>query len=65
MATETISFARGAPSADILPDEAVREAAAIALDDDWEKALSYGTGIGHRGSASGSPERTAASTTAR
>lgn len=49
MAAETISFARGAPSADILPREAVREAAAIALVEDWEKALSYGTGIGHPG----------------
>jgi 2-aminoadipate transaminase len=49
MAGETISFARGAPSADILPHEAVRGAAARALASDWEKALSYGTGIGHPG----------------
>jgi 2-aminoadipate transaminase len=49
MAGETISFARGAPSADILPHQAVRDAAARALDSDWEKALSYGTGIGHPG----------------
>ena len=49
MAADTISFARGAPSADILPREAVRDAAAIALAEDWEKALSYGTGIGHPG----------------
>jgi 2-aminoadipate transaminase len=49
MAGDTISFARGAPSADILPREAVRDAAARALTDDWEKALSYGTGIGHPG----------------
>jgi 2-aminoadipate transaminase len=49
MASETISFARGAPSADILPKEAVRDAAAAALEQDWEKALSYGTGIGHPG----------------
>lgn len=47
MAAETISFARGAPSADILPREAVREAAATALAEDWERALSYGTGVGH------------------
>ncbi len=47
MAADTISFARGAPSADILPREAVREATAKALADDWERALSYGTGIGH------------------
>jgi DNA-binding transcriptional MocR family regulator len=49
MPTETISFARGAPSADILPHEAVREAAARALAENWAKALSYGTGIGHPG----------------
>jgi DNA-binding transcriptional MocR family regulator len=42
-----ISFARGAPSADILPRELVREAAARALESDWERALSYGTGRGH------------------
>ena len=46
---EVISFARGAPSADILPVEAVREAAQRALADDWQRALSYGTGIGHPG----------------
>jgi DNA-binding transcriptional MocR family regulator len=49
MASDTISFARGAPSADILPAEAVREAAARALESDWQKALSYGTGFGHPG----------------
>jgi 2-aminoadipate transaminase len=49
MAGDTISFARGAPSADILPRDAVRDAAAIALTEDWERALSYGTGIGHPG----------------
>jgi 2-aminoadipate transaminase len=49
MANDTISFARGAPSADILPREAVTDAAAAALAQDWEKALSYGTGIGHPG----------------
>jgi 2-aminoadipate transaminase len=46
---ELISFARGAPSADILPADAVREAAQTALADDWKRALSYGTGIGHPG----------------
>ncbi|MDX6632914.1 MAG: 2-aminoadipate transaminase [Solirubrobacterales bacterium] len=46
---DLISFARGAPSADILPAEAVREAAAKALESDWERALSYGVGIGHPG----------------
>src|SRR3954452_18461263 len=49
MAPEVISFARGAPSADILPVDAVREAAQRALTDDWKRALSYGTGIGHPG----------------
>jgi DNA-binding transcriptional MocR family regulator len=49
MADELISFARGAPSADILPVEAVREAAQRALADDWQRALSYGTGVGHPG----------------
>jgi DNA-binding transcriptional MocR family regulator len=49
MANETISFARGAPSADILPHEQVRDAAARALAEDWETALSYGVGIGHPG----------------
>src|SRR5918996_308424 len=47
--TDTISFARGAPSADILPAEAVRTAARTALEQDWERALSYGTGRGHPG----------------
>jgi 2-aminoadipate transaminase len=51
VAEETISFARGAPSADILPAEAVREAAARALESDWQRALSYGTGRGHPGLA--------------
>jgi DNA-binding transcriptional MocR family regulator len=46
---DTISFARGAPSADILPHEQVRDAAQRALTDDWETALSYGVGIGHPG----------------
>lgn len=49
MASETINFTRGAPSADILPHEAVREAAARALESDWQRALSYGTGRGHPG----------------
>ncbi|HEX4751331.1 MAG TPA: PLP-dependent aminotransferase family protein [Solirubrobacterales bacterium] len=46
---DTISFARGAPSADILPHEQVREASQRALTTDWETALSYGVGIGHPG----------------
>jgi 2-aminoadipate transaminase len=49
MPADVISFARGAPSADILPSELVREAAARALESDWERALSYGTGRGHPG----------------
>ena len=49
MPTEIISFARGAPSTDILPVDAVREAAARTLESDWERALSYGTGRGHAG----------------
>lgn len=49
MPSDLISFARGAPSADILPRQAVAEAAATALAEDWQKALSYGTGIGHPG----------------
>lgn len=49
VAERTISFARGAPSADILPHDAVREAAARALESDWQRALSYGTGRGHPG----------------
>src|ERR1700749_4090547 len=50
---DTISFARGAPSADILPHEQVREAAQRALSTDWETALSYGVGIGHPGLCKG------------
>jgi DNA-binding transcriptional MocR family regulator len=46
-ADDVISFARGAPSADILPVDAVRTAAKVALEQDWERALSYGTGKGH------------------
>ncbi|MDP9188585.1 MAG: PLP-dependent aminotransferase family protein [Actinomycetota bacterium] len=49
MTKEMISFARGAPSPDIIPAEAVREAAARALESDWKRALSYGTGVGHPG----------------
>ena len=46
---DTISFARGAPSPDLIPVDAVREATAKALENDWQKALSYGVGIGHPG----------------
>lgn len=48
-ANDLISFARGAPSADLIPVEAVRKAAAAALADDWQTALSYGVGFGHQG----------------
>jgi len=47
--TETISFARGAPSPDLIPVEAIRHAATSALEKDWKTALSYGVGIGHPG----------------
>jgi 2-aminoadipate transaminase len=57
MAADLISFARGAPSTDILPAEAVREAAARALTDDWERALAYGKGRGHLGLAEWIAER--------
>ena len=43
---DVISFARGAPSPDLIPVEAVRAATAKALEDDWKTALSYGVGIG-------------------
>ena len=46
---ETISFARGAPSPDLIPVDAVRAAATRALEADWQRALSYGVGIGHPG----------------
>jgi 2-aminoadipate transaminase len=42
-----ISFARGAPSPDIMPAEQVREAAAVALARDPAGALSYGPGSGY------------------
>ncbi|MEX0992552.1 MAG: PLP-dependent aminotransferase family protein [Solirubrobacterales bacterium] len=47
MADEIISFARGAPSADIVPAEALRRAAAQVLADDPAGALSYGPGTGY------------------
>ena len=46
---DTISFARGAPSPDLIPVEAMREATMAAFDNDWKTALSYGVGIGHPG----------------
>jgi 2-aminoadipate transaminase len=65
MAGKTISFARGAPSADILPHDAVREAATRALTEDWETALSYGVGIGHPGLCQWVAERHGGVDTAR
>jgi len=47
--TETISFARGAPSPDLIPVEVIRHATTSALEKDWKTALSYGVGIGHPG----------------
>ncbi len=45
----TISFARGAPSPDIMPAEALRAAAEAALSKDPAGALSYGPGSGYPG----------------
>ncbi len=47
MAPDQISFARGAPSADIIPAEALRVSAAQVLADDPAGALSYGPGSGY------------------
>ncbi len=48
MASPTpISFARGAPSLDIMPSEALRAAADRVLRDDPSGALSYGPGYGY------------------
>ena len=41
---DTISFARGVPSADLLPVDDLRAAAAKALDDNPAGALSYSPG---------------------
>src|ERR1044072_57227 len=46
MASDTISFARGAPRADILPKDAVREAAAGAPAEDWGEALAAADRVG-------------------
>ncbi len=42
-----ISFARGAPSLDIIASEALRDAAAAALERDPKGAFSYGTAVGY------------------
>ncbi len=44
---DLISFARGAPSVDLLPGEAVGLAAERAIAESPGRALSYGTGDGH------------------
>jgi DNA-binding transcriptional MocR family regulator len=44
---EPITFARGAPSPDIMPAEALREAAQQALTKDPKGALGYGVGTGY------------------
>jgi 2-aminoadipate transaminase len=44
---EPISFARGAPSPDIIPADDVRAAAARAIAEDPAGALSYGAGSGY------------------
>ena len=44
---ETIAFARGVPSPDALPVDALREAADRALRADGRRILSYGTGGGY------------------
>jgi 2-aminoadipate transaminase len=44
---EPISFARGAPSVDIMPAEALRESASRALREDPAGALGYGVGSGY------------------
>ena len=45
--TQTISFARGAPSLDIVDVEGLREAAARAFDSDPGGTTAYGTAIGY------------------
>ena len=45
--TDQISFARGAPSLDIVAADALREAAGRALAEDPKGAFSYGTGVGY------------------
>jgi DNA-binding transcriptional MocR family regulator len=47
MAVSTISFARGAPSLDIIDVEGLKAAAARALDSDPAGATAYGTSIGY------------------
>ena len=43
----TISFARGAPSLDIVDVEGLREAAQLAFDNDPAGTTAYGTSVGY------------------
>ena len=43
----TISFARGAPSLDIVDVEGLREAAQLAFDKDPAGTTAYGTSVGY------------------
>ena len=45
--SDTISFARGAPSLDIVDVEGLREAAALAFAEDAAGLTGYGTAIGY------------------
>jgi DNA-binding transcriptional MocR family regulator len=47
MAVSTISFARGAPSLDIVDVEGLKAAASRALDSDAAGATAYGTSVGY------------------
>jgi DNA-binding transcriptional MocR family regulator len=47
MAGDTISFARGAPSLDIVDVDGLREAAQLAFQEDPGGATAYGTSIGY------------------
>src|SRR5919197_1687890 len=44
---DTISFARGAPSLDIVDVEGLREAAQLAFDSDPAGTTAYGTSVGY------------------
>ena len=43
----TISFARGAPSLDIVDVEGLREAAQLAFENDPAGTTAYGTSVGY------------------
>ena len=44
---DTISFARGAPSLDIVDVEGLREAAQLAFENDPGGTIAYGTSVGY------------------